>query len=521
MTDQADQSKTSSNNQESQPQGSIQGSQPQDPALTPQNASTAVDNTDLEASIALPNDDTEIDSQTESQSQSQQERSVSASNEQEEPEQADQQPQEQTQDQEDEEDFTGFDDSQVDEESQSGGDDNGEGFVTGRNSPAAQTEPDLNAEISQPPSPTSSNPVTTTPVMANYSEYQAINIRLTTVLKGESNLIQWKSNLEDALEALGLCKYIEKSIPEPAEEVAKDKWRKERAAVRQTIREKVDQQVINLLRNDGWDYNEKDPYVTYTKILKLLPEVSDTRLISYVLDFLYKKREDFNTLQGYLEHMIQLRDRLKSLKVDLPEKIECILLIKAVENILPVEVKLWKQQVRAKEMTWSFLMNKLMQEARDEQSRATGKVLGAVRPNGNQSNTQQSTTTTSGSRQNAADRPKVTCKVCNGQMPEGWKHCPNSSQCPKHIPGEATVCFYCHPDKCPPGKMKKRIEAWLAKQGTATTNILNNKESGLANPSRTVTFAQTTNHALDGSYPMTNMAFREGEGFPKSPWHTF
>ncbi|KAK4205965.1 hypothetical protein QBC37DRAFT_381552, partial [Rhypophila decipiens] len=358
----------------------------------------------------------------------------------------------------------------------------------------------------------------------------AINIRLTTVLKGEANLSQWKSNLIDALEALGICKYIEKSVPEPAGEDAKAKWRKERAAVRQTIREKVDQQVINLLRNNGWDYDEKDPFITYSKILKLIPEVSDSRLVSYVLEFLYKKREDYNTLQAYLEHMIQTRERLKSLKIDFSEKVECILLIKAVENVLPNEVKLWKQEIGKEEMTWSFLMNKLMQEARDEQYRVTNRTL-AIRnqpdkPSATQTPaTPATTTTTTSTRVRAGDRPKIVCKECKGTMPEGWKHCPNKAKnnCPKHIPGGSDLCYYCNPDKAP-AFMKPKIDAWLASKGSATNNLLNNTESGLANPNaKTVTWGNTTHLNIDGTY-FTNMTAEDsdyGQGFPKSPYHSF
>ena len=48
------------------------------------------------------------------------------------------------------------------------------------------------------------------------------------LLLGEENLSDWESQLFDHLEWHGLLRYITQDIPEPVEDDAKDKWRRDR-----------------------------------------------------------------------------------------------------------------------------------------------------------------------------------------------------------------------------------------------------------------------------------------------------
>ncbi len=94
-------------------------------------------------------------------------------------------------------------------------------------------------------------------------------------LKGEQNLEQWKLILEASLNVHKLSTYIEADVPKPEIEGEKKKWRTERNIVSLLIKQTLtDDSVYQTLMNNGWDPSEKNPYITYSKVLRAVPKIS-------------------------------------------------------------------------------------------------------------------------------------------------------------------------------------------------------------------------------------------------------
>lgn len=158
-----------------------------------------------------------------------------------------------------------------------------------------------------------------------------------------------ESDLIDALETIDLQAHIIEGVPEPTDPEKKSRWIRERAAIRTTMRQRIDPSVQRLSKNNNWNYEEKDPKVAYDLINKVLPKVSTSRLGSYILGFITKRLAEFATLD-----------------CGLPEMVEKVIIINAVEAQYEVEAKLWRQEIET--ITWETLINKLMQTAREEAS---------------------------------------------------------------------------------------------------------------------------------------------------------
>lgn len=360
-------------------------------------------------------------------------------------------------------------------------------------------------ELPTPDSPTPSSPtpsshstIRSTQPVFKMPELGNITIPITHSLKTEADLPRWNAAVINGLEACDLNKYVEEDVPEPATDEAKSIWRRERALVRSAVIQKIDNAVIRLLENNGWTLTEKDPKVTFDLVNEVVPAVSIEKTEQYVVGFVTKTLGDFDSLSTYLSYIQETRKRLITLKCEFAKKIELIFVIRAVEQQYPMQAVLWRQNAM---LTWEQLMNHLTQLARDEEP---GKKALAVIPK-----TQEDGNKSGKGKGKGRDNTKVPCPKCSHKIYPNLVH---HDACGKHIPPGA-VCYHCNPDKAP--------ESWRRnpKNGSATTNVLNNKESGLANPSTT-----TSNLLFENNFNLAclpaglkevgddNTAFHRGPG---------
>ncbi|KAF9063062.1 hypothetical protein BDP27DRAFT_1480036 [Rhodocollybia butyracea] len=94
------------------------------------------------------------------------------------------------------------------------------------------------------------------------------------LLKGESNLEEWKDILIRTLELHGLEYYVQTEVPEPADPAVREQWKCDRAKVNLLLKRSTPL-VQNTLEAAGWNrFAAEDPKALYELILRVIPNVS-------------------------------------------------------------------------------------------------------------------------------------------------------------------------------------------------------------------------------------------------------
>ncbi|KAF9069889.1 hypothetical protein BDP27DRAFT_1363029 [Rhodocollybia butyracea] len=94
------------------------------------------------------------------------------------------------------------------------------------------------------------------------------------LLKGKSNIEEWKNMLIQTLEVQGLEDYVQKEVPEPADPTIRGQWKGDRAKVNLLIKRSIPL-IQNILEAAGWNrFTEEDPKAFYELIQRVIPNVS-------------------------------------------------------------------------------------------------------------------------------------------------------------------------------------------------------------------------------------------------------
>ena len=117
-------------------------------------------------------------------------------------------------------------------------------------------------------------------------------------------------------------RYILEDVKEPEDNTSKawKTWKNERATAKKVFVASVtDDNVIRLLKRNGWDYLEKNPKVTYDLIKRYVLQVNTASPADLLAEIIHKKREQFDTLGAYIDHVVRIRDQLKDTGNDLSD----------------------------------------------------------------------------------------------------------------------------------------------------------------------------------------------------------
>ncbi|KAF9061353.1 hypothetical protein BDP27DRAFT_1369767 [Rhodocollybia butyracea] len=101
-----------------------------------------------------------------------------------------------------------------------------------------------------------------------------LNLPRVPLLKGKSNIEEWKGMLIQTLEVHGLEDYVQKGVPEPVDPTVQGQWKYDRAKVNLLIKRTIPL-VQNTIEAAGWNrFTEEDPKALYELIQRVIPNVS-------------------------------------------------------------------------------------------------------------------------------------------------------------------------------------------------------------------------------------------------------
>ncbi len=129
-------------------------------------------------------------------------------------------------------------------------------------------------------------------------------------LKGEQNLEQQKLILKVLLSMYKLSIYIKQNILELKGEVKKDKQYIERSIISLLIKQTLtEESVYQILVNNGQELIEKNPYVTYQKVLKVVLKVLLEVEFDLLIELKTLKRYNFKMLYKLIVRIQFVRKR--------------------------------------------------------------------------------------------------------------------------------------------------------------------------------------------------------------------
>ena len=140
-----------------------------------------------------------------------------------------------------------------------------------------------------------------------------VNVDTTNlpVLKGQKNFEKWQNAILNALEVADLERYILEDVKGPEDNTLKawKTWKNERVTVKKVFVASItDNNVIRLLKRSRQDYLEKNLKVTYDLVKRYVPQVGTALPADLLAEIIHKKREQFNTLGTYIDHIVRIRD---------------------------------------------------------------------------------------------------------------------------------------------------------------------------------------------------------------------
>ncbi|KAF9043471.1 hypothetical protein BDP27DRAFT_1434910 [Rhodocollybia butyracea] len=102
---------------------------------------------------------------------------------------------------------------------------------------------------------------------------RSLKLPRVLLLKGKSNIEEWKEMVTQTLEVHGLEDYVQKEVPEPADPTLWGQWKCDRAKVNLLIKRSIPL-VQNTLEAAGWNRFTEDPKALYKLIQRVIPNVS-------------------------------------------------------------------------------------------------------------------------------------------------------------------------------------------------------------------------------------------------------
>ena len=289
-------------------------------------------------------------------------------------------------------------------------------------------------------------------------------------LKGEKNLDAWNLILRCTLDTYGWLGYITTDIPEPDDATEKRQWKTIRCNVNLILKATLtDQDTYQTLINNGWDPDEPNPKKTYDKVLIAIPKIAEDTVGILVEEFAGIRRRNFESFQKFLDRLQYLKNRLKSIDIDMGPKAHLWIALIAVKDDYKENYLLWCRDMKNNTLTWNSLMEEFSAIAAREKVQLN---LGSIQLD-------SKTTRTHPPNTNKSDnsKKKKRCNKCNKDVYENNTHC---DTCRKCRPGN--VCWVCEPEKAPdnwPGKEK----ALQKKQNQRSTTAPLHQNSGLGTPS--------------------------------------
>ncbi|KAH6650571.1 hypothetical protein F5144DRAFT_51299 [Chaetomium tenue] len=184
------------------------------------------------------------------------------------------------------------------------------------------------------------------------------SIPLINSLREEEEFLTWRDKLINVLEIANLHDHVLREVPEPADEVEKEKWKKDRAAVDNYIQMTVpDHAVWTNLKGMGWDITERNPKSTLDKLAQYFNK--DTHEANFLLcrEMFTIKREDydkFSTFQHRLNYLRQRLDQTKSWKMT--ENAATIRALEAIATAHPDVYNRFIAKAHNNELSWAALM---------------------------------------------------------------------------------------------------------------------------------------------------------------------
>ncbi|KAK4220876.1 hypothetical protein QBC38DRAFT_505375 [Podospora fimiseda] len=279
------------------------------------------------------------------------------------------------------------------------------------------------------------------------------------LLTGEDNLEIWKSSLLDALEARGLDDYVLQVVPEPTD-----------AALAK---------IISLLKNNGWQMNEKDPKVTFDLVEKTIHTTGRINAAQMFLEFVQLRRSQFDSMHSYITRLTTLKTRLTGLNYAIPEVGLMSVLLAGVKDSYPMDYNRWYREFDQDSLHWEDFIKELTRIGNSERGDLR---LPLVETRKAKLHDQARSTSSNGNNPSEKPRKERTiCTTCNKQT---WSNFIHHDKCGKHIPKDGQ-CYWCDPGNAPNSWRNKQSVLNMKKATTSTTAAISNNTNGLMTPSST------------------------------------
>jgi hypothetical protein len=188
-----------------------------------------------------------------------------------------------------------------------------------------------------------------------------IDLPRVPLLKGESNLEEWKDILVEVLRTQALEDHLTDDQPQPEDAAELKTWKKERAMVVLIIKGSL-QAVRTLFINNGWDPNNRSPKYHYDFVLRYIPKVSEASLGDLVLELGRINRADFDSMLKYQDRLNWLKKKLTKLKMLVnEEKFWLWIAINGIREHYAQQHAFMVRDMDAGTLTWDKLMEQLSQ----------------------------------------------------------------------------------------------------------------------------------------------------------------
>ena len=127
--------------------------------------------------------------------------------------------------------------------------------------------------------------------------------------------------------------YITIDIPEPDNATEKRQWKIIKCNVNLVLEVILtDQDTYQTLINNGWDPDEPNPKKIYDKVLVAIPKIAKDTVGVLVKEFAGIRRCNFESFQKFLDHLQYLKNRLKSIDIDMGPKTHLWIALIAVKD---------------------------------------------------------------------------------------------------------------------------------------------------------------------------------------------
>lgn len=298
-------------------------------------------------------------------------------------------------------------------------------------------------------------------------------------LKGERNLDAWKLIFRRTLASYGWLEYITTDVPEPEDATKKKQWISNRNNVNLLLCASLtEHDTYQTLINNGWDPDEPNPKKTYDKILVAIPKIAEDTVGVLMEEYAGIRRRNFDSFQKFLDRLQYLKNRLKSIDIDMGPKAHLWIALIAVKDDYKENYLLWCRDMKNNALTWNSLMEEFSAiAAREKVDISMVSIKTAT--SGTRITHTQSSNFGDGRSDNLSK--KTHCNKCNRNVDENHSHCDTCQRC---RPG--SVCWVCEPEKAPdswPGKN----EALQKEHNQRSTTAPLHQNSGLGTPSTTAT----------------------------------